>query len=87
MRFNVDGSIFGFSSLSIALGSSYLAELTQNIMNLAVGISSIVSTSITIVLIVIKVIKAIKTKNLKELEDSIKDIEVIVEGDKDDTRD
>ena len=88
VKFNLDATIFGFSSLSAVLGGSYFLELTKDIINIGVALSSVLSTIITIILLVIKVIKAIKSKNIEELVDSIEDVkDSLTKGDEDDTRD
>lgn len=88
MKVNLDASIFGFSSLSALLGGSYFLELTQDIINIGVAISSILSTIITISLLIIRVIRAIKSKNIEEIVDSMEDVkDTLTKGDEDDTRD
>jgi len=88
MKVNLDASIFGFSSLSALLGGSYFLELTKDIINIGVAVSSILSTIITIILLVIKVIKAIKSKNIDAVIESMEDVkDTLSKGDEDDTRD
>ncbi|NCB03588.1 MAG: hypothetical protein EOM67_15765 [Spirochaetia bacterium] len=88
MKVNLDASIFGFSSLSALLGGSYFLELTKDIINIGVAVSSILSTIITISLLVIKVIRAIKSKNIDTVIESMEDVkDTLTKGDEDDTRD
>lgn len=88
VKFNLDASIFGFSSLSAFLGGSYFIELTKDIVNIGVALSSILSTIITITLLVVKIIKAIKSKNIDAVIESMEDVkDTLTKGDEDDTKD